>query len=315
MFLIAENSVTTNLSDYLFFQQPEIVYSSVVLFITVGIIFWFFGQQFHRIFLTVLFLGLGILAGWYLAGRYDGDIFLSMFVGALLGAGIGYWFFRIWLALLGSLLIWIVLIGLTSWGFAKPYLQQASQEYENSLQQKGISLIPASTKPAESLFAMSEKPGQAYAELKELLPKLSPREYSSWEQWRDNFGNVFKQIIFYLKIIVPYLTLSIYLLAGISLVIGVILALLRPTFLNIFYTSLLGVLLVCLGIFILLTLKKTEQIGILAAYPWLIGVVPTGMCIAGIFVQYYRLPVEEYEEEQDDEEDEGGGQKSKGKKK
>ncbi len=315
MLPIAENPVMTNLSDYLFFQQPEIIYGSVVLFIAVGILFWLFGNQFHRLFLTVLFLGFGILAGWYLAGIYNVDVFLSMIIGALLGAGLGYWFFRLWLAILGAILIWIVLTAITSWQFAIPYLQLAASEYENSLHQ-GIKLMPDTTSmPGESLTNHSDRPGQAYAIIKELVPKLSPREYKNWQDWRENFLPVLQRIFSQLRVIIPHLMLSTYLLAGIALVIGVVLALLRPTFLNIFYTSLLGVLLICFGIFILLILKKTEQMSILTAYPWIGGLIPALMWIGGMFVQYYRLPEQEEDEEDDDEEEEPAPRKSKGKKK
>ncbi len=300
-------SAGSNLSDYLFFQQPEIVYGTVVISIAVGVLFWIFGNQFHRTFLSVLFLGIGVLAGWKIGIWHDIDIILSMVIGGVLGVGIGYWFYRLWIGLLGAVLIWLVLIALFSWQFAVPYLSEAAQENEQSLVNNGIQLAP-STSPAHvisGIGSQQETPGQAYDKFKNILPKISPREYRNWQEWRNAFPGVFRKILDELQVIIPHLTISILVLGAASLIIGVILAALRPQFLNIIYTSMLGVLLTSFGIFILLALKKTDHLTLIGENIWLVAIVLSAMLLVGVGIQYHLLPpVPEVDDEEDDEDEE-----------
>lgn len=300
-------SAGSNLSDYLFFQQPGIIYGTVVISIAVGILFWIFGNQFHRTFLSVLFLGIGVLAGWQLGIRYDIDIIFSMVLGGLLGVGMGYWFYRLWIGLLGAVLVWSVLTALFTWQFAVPYLSEAAQENRQSLVDNGIQLTPATStaRKIPSIQLRQETPGGAYDKLNTLLPKLSPREYKNWQEWRDSFPEVSEQVVEKLQVIVPHLTLSILVLGAASLIIGVVLSALRPQFLNIIYTSMLGVCLISFGFFTLLVLKQTRYLALIKNNVWLVAILLTVIWVIGTGIQYHLLPpAPEEDDEDEDEEDE-----------
>ena len=116
------------LSDFLFFQQPEVIYGIVIALIAVGAAFWLFGHRLHRILLTVVFLSAGVLTGWYVGPIYGINALLAMGIGGLLGAGVGYWFFTFWLAIFSSGLIFLILFSVYTWQIAVPYLTEAARE-------------------------------------------------------------------------------------------------------------------------------------------------------------------------------------------
>jgi hypothetical protein len=89
----ATQATISGLSDFLIFQQPGVIYGIVIAMIAAGMLFWLFGYQFHRLILTLFFLGAGIWTGWYLGPIYGIHELLAMFIGGVLGAGIATGFF------------------------------------------------------------------------------------------------------------------------------------------------------------------------------------------------------------------------------
>ncbi|NLE28300.1 MAG: hypothetical protein GX629_01360 [Phycisphaerae bacterium] len=320
--LAATQATVTKLSDFLVFQQPGVIYGIVIAMIAAGAMFWLFGFQFHRLVLTLFFLGTGIWIGWYIGPMYGINSLLSMFIGGLLGAGIGYWFFNFWLAIFSSALIFLVLLSLYSWHIAYPYLKNAGQQSQKAMEIEGLKLAPG---PSSSLTTNRSgvevedtkiSDGRAFQELKLLVPKLSRAQYPDWQSWQEEFGPTLWAVWDRLKMIIPRLSVNMMLLAGVALIFGCVLALLRPAFLNIVYTSLFGALLIFGGMSILMTLRNTNHLAWLEGRYWLISVFLVILWIAGAGVQYWLKPAPPAgEEEGEDEEESDEPNKPKGEKK
>ncbi|NLX06718.1 MAG: hypothetical protein GXY33_16390 [Phycisphaerae bacterium] len=305
----------------LFFQQVEVVYAVVALLLTVGVLFWLFGSRFHRLFLTVLFLSVGIVGGWEVANAYAVNVFLGMTIGVALGASLGYWLFRFWLGLFASGLVGLALLIVYWYAWAQPCLAQAARQTQVARVSQGIELNPPATQRATGGISATTEPasastGQAYRNLEVLLPKLAPRAYADWDGWRAGFPETASSILRNLSVIMPRLRFELTIILMAALIVAMLAAFLRPYFLNIVYTSATGSLLVALSVAALLTLKATVQTQWLSVNSW---VVWTGLAVmtgVGIGVQYYLYPPAKPEEPQEEEDEEAPtppkGGKSKG---
>lgn len=295
----------TSLSDLLFIQRPEMLYVLAGVLLVVGLAFWFLGHQIHRIFLTVVLLAIGTLIGWHVPetyGLHGVHAVLAVAVGGLLGAGLGYWLFRLWLGILASALIAGVLLTLFSWSIAVPRLEKAAEDARMSLAKQGLELSPGPSRqkplnlpvPRPSVSQIPDPGsslGRAYQGLQDLVPKLSRAKYPDWQTWQQQFPATARGVWDHLATIIPGLTRDISLIAGIGLIIGLVLAGTHPLFLDIAYTALLGIVLLLVGgVVLLVPLKDTGILGTVAANPWLsLGVVAVSWLI-GVVVQYYMLP-------------------------
>jgi hypothetical protein len=312
------------ISDFLFFQQPGVIYGVVIALIAIGAAFWLFGQKIHRLLVTVVFLGGGILAGWYIGPIYGVNPILAMTIGGLLGIGVGYWFFPLWLAILSSALIFLILLGLYSWQIAVPYLTQAAHDAQRQYLKGEIKLAPGKNEPIAPMqrpigpsaggTAIATPVGTAWQDLQTLVPKLSRARYSDWQSWQKIFLPTLESIWGKLSVIIPRLSLNMILLGGVAFIFGCILVLIRPVFLNIAYTSLLGTLLSFGGIGVLFTLRDTEQLTWLEGQYWILPIVMGVIWMVGIGLQYWMLPAPPPVEESEDDE-EGEAEKPKGDKK
>jgi hypothetical protein len=321
---ISTTQAGVTISDFLFFQQPGVVYTIVISLIAFGAAFWLFGNKFHRMFLTVVFLGGGILAGWYIGPNYGVNTLLALIIGGLLGAGIGYWFFTFWLAIFSSVLIFFILFAVYSWQIAVPYLTSAADDAQQ-MNKNEIRLAPGSKtpqpaiqKPFGSPSALSEHQptpvGNAWQELQTLLPQLSRAKYTDWQSWQNNFVPTVQAVWQRLCVIIPKLSLNMLLISGVAFIFGCILAIMCPVCLNIGYTTLLGTILTASGIGILFTLRDTSHFEMLTGQYWIIPAVIGVIWAIGIILQYWMLPPPPPPpEEENGEGDEG--EKPKGDKK
>jgi MFS family permease len=308
----ATQETVTRLSDFLFFQQPGVIYGIVIAMIAAGVMFWLFGFKLHRLVLSLCFLGAGIWIGWYVGPMYGINALLAMFIGGLLGAGIGYWFFNFWLGIFSSVMIFFILLVLFSWQIAFPYLDQAGKESVKEIRSQGITLAPGAS--GVEVGKREAPMGKAYRELQLLLPKLSRAQYPDWQSWQKAFNPTLLEVWNRLTVIIPRLSMNMLLLAGVAMIFGCVLALLRPGFLNIAYTSLLGSVLIFCGIGVLMTLKNTDQLSWLGGQYWIIAIFPIFLWTIGIGVQYWLKPAPPPAEEEGEEE-EGESDKPKGEKK
>jgi len=305
---VSESAVETTVWDMFFFQQPEFIYSVVIALIAVGVLFWLFGSQFHRLVVTVVALAGGMVVGWYLGDGYGVNIPLAMALGAIIGAGIGYWLFTLWLGLLASGLMSLVLIAVFWCTLATSYLRTAATESQAELSKHGLSLRPAASQPATQACTFAAqtpaKSGEAYRNLQMLLPKLSRANYENWDDWRRHLGQNLKAVFDNLGVIIPPFKLGISVIVCVSLICALLLAFLRTDFLNIVYTSVFGTALICAGVAVLLTLKPTPQTRWFAQNLWLIWPIMLTMTVVGTGLQYYLYPKPEEEAEEETEEPE-----------
>jgi len=306
-----EQGLQTGFSDMLFFQQMEVVYVLVVAMMTAGVLLWLFGGQVHRIVVTVLALAVGIVAGWALSISYGVEVMLGMTAGAVVGATLGYWLFRFWLGVFSSWIICMILVGLYGFVWARPYLQAAARSSRTELVNNGITLlepVPA-TQPDQPTSQMTDTPlvartdGQAYRNLVRVLPRLTRGHYTDWDQWREHFGRTVSVVIDNLSVLVPRLKLELALIAGVSVILGMVLAFLKPDFLNVVYTSAVGTLMTVAGIAILLSVQTTTQSRRFWANRWAFGLAMVLMVLVGAVVQYYLYPRDAEEAEEDEEEE------------
>jgi hypothetical protein len=316
----AQNNVQA-VSDLLFFQQPGILYALVISMIATGAVLWVFGHPMHRMLLTMVFLGIGILVGWKVGMEYQINPLLAIPAGGAAGAAVGYWCFRFWLGILSACLIFFLMTSLYSWQIAVPYLSSAADEFAKQLRDKGIELspgtnsLPLASNPSTIEPSISAPIGQAYKELQHLKPKLLRSNYKDWREWQDNFLPALKETWARLIIIIPHLSLNMILLAAISLIIAGVLAVLRPMFLNIAYTTLTGLLLIAGGIEILLTLKRTEYLDVIKENSLIALGVLSLVWLGGIVLQYSMIPPppppDEESEDATDPPEKSGGKKKK----
>lgn len=309
MLLAATETITPpGLSDMLFFQQTEVVFGLVVVLITAGVLLWLFGSQAHRLVVTVLALAIGIVAGWSLAVASSVNVLLGMTIGAVIGASVGYWLFRFWLGVLSSAVICWVLLSLYGFGWARPYLQDAARQNELELARQGLTLRdgPATqpTAPVPATEAEPQTNGQAYRNLLHLTPRLARGHYDNWEQWRQHFGQTLTAVVDNLALVVPRLKLELGIILVMSAIIGMVLAFLKPDFMNIIYTAAIGTVLTISGMAILLSLETTPQSRWFWGHPWTIAVSMLLMAVVGVVLQYYLYGQATSEEGEEDEEEE-----------
>jgi hypothetical protein len=329
--MTATQAYGTGLSELLFIQRPEMLYIVVGVMAIVGLAFWFLGHQIHRVFIAVLFSALGFYVGWEASGYYGLHglhVALAMLGGGLLGAGLGYWVFRFWLGLFASGLIALLLLGLYSWKMAVPYLAEAAGDSRQALMEHGIDLTPGnkadrpeippagSHRTGPGPQARKSQAGQAYQSVQSLLPKLSRAQYPDWSTWRTRFPDVAGKVLENLQVILPGLKRDFFLVCAVGLVVGLVLAGMRPVFLDIAYTSLLGILLCIGGVILVVTLKDTRKLGWIGDNALVSGGTVTFLWLVGVAVQYYMIPPpppppEESEEEEDAPEKDKGGKKKK----
>ncbi len=320
----------SGLSDLLFVQRPEVFYGVVGAMILVGLTFWILGHQIHQLFLTFMLLGLGLVLG-YRVGTFYGfegtNALLAALAGGLLGAGLGYWLFKFWLGILASGLIALILFGVYSCKIAVPYLSEAARESQTELQHRGLELapgrktlppqkLPIPNKPTAEPQARKSPLGQAYRDLELLLPKLSRAKYPDWTAWRQNLGPVTQAVWEKLLVIMPRLAIDVFLTCGVALIFGFVLVVLRPVFLDIAYTSLLGLGLTLGGIGLILALKSTESLEWVKANFLLVLVLTGALWLVGVGVQFKMIPPPPPpEEEGEGDEDPSEKEKPKGDKK
>ena len=288
----------------MFFQRPEMLYGIVGVMILVGLTFWILGHQIHQLFLTVLFLGLGLFLGYHIGTFYGftgTNALLAALAGGLLGAGLGYWLFKFWLGVLASALIALILFGVYSSKIALPYLAVAAKKSQLELQHGGLELapgrktlplekIPVPNKPAAEPQARKSPVGQAYRDLELLLPKLSRAKYPDWAAWRQNLGPVAQAVWEKLLVIMPRLAIDVFLTCGVALIFGFVLVVLRPVFLDIAYTSLLGLGLALGGIGLLLALKSPETMEWVKDNFLLVLVLMGVLWLVGLGIQFKMIP-------------------------
>ncbi len=316
----------SGLADVLFLKRPEMLYGLVMAMVVLGAAFWILGHQLHRIFLTVVLCGIGLLTGWKAGGLYglEGlNAILAVLVGGLLGAGVGYWLFRFWLGLLASGLITLILLSLYSWKIALPYLTTAASESRTQLMQNGVELAPGTGKNApKQLPILSNQPsgtsqlrhtpmGQAYQELTNLLPRLSRAQYPDWQGWAQNLSPTVHAIQEKMLVIMPRLGIDIFMVGSVALIFGFVLVVVRPVFLDIAYTSFSGILLTIGGIALFLILKDLSKL------EWVQNnaLVSVGLLIAlwlvGVGIQYAMVPAPPPPAEESPEEAEEAPEKDK----
>jgi hypothetical protein len=261
MDLSTTQAVGSGLSDLIFFQRPEIFYGIAGAMILVGVTFWILGHQIHQMFLAAVLLALGLLVGYHLGSYYGFEgtnALLAALAGGLLGAGLGYWLFKFWLGILASALIALILFGMYSWKIALPYLAIAARESQVELQHRGLELAPGQQNPLAGKLPIPVKPGpesqarkspigQAYRDLEILLPKFSGAKYPNSTAWRQNLPSVAQGVWEKMILVIPRLSVDVFLISGVALIFGLVLVVLRPIFLDIAYTSLLGLILTAGG--------------------------------------------------------------------
>lgn len=311
------DTLAAGLLDQLFIRQPEVILVLVIAVMAVGILFWLFGARFHRLVVTVLALSAGMVVGWYLGASHSVNPLLGMVLGAAVGAALGYWLFRVWLGLLASLLILLVLLGFYGSRFVIPRLQAAGQTSRSELGDQGsISLRPP-TPPTDMVPTTNTTRGQAYRNLEELIPWLSPANYDTWDHWRPHFREVLSAVSKNLLFLMPHPKVDLVVILAVSLVAGVVLTIFKPTFLNIVYTSALGATLIVASAIALLTLKQSVQGQWLWDNAWTVWSALLLLTLVGSAVQYAfrEQPVEEEGDPEDVEEDEKPAKAGKSKKK
>ena len=316
----ATESAVSGLADFLFLPRPEVLYLVVVALFVFGVTFWILGHQIHRIFLSVLLLTTGLAVAWQIAIYYELEglhAVLAILAGGLLGTGLGYWFFRFWLGLLASALMAVVLFLLYSGSFALPYLQTAAAESQAQLT-KELKLRPGAHSSVKKIPVSTTAPasvgknllGQAYWDLRAALPRLSRAKYPDWKTWRESFPTVLQTVWTKLLVIIPRLAIDVFLISGVAVIFGFVLTVIRPVFLDIGYTSLLGLMLILSGVLVLLTLNHTEQLQWLGENILITVGVVAGLWLAGVGFQYRMVPPPPPPEDSEDGEE--GGEKDKG---
>lgn len=290
----ARNSPLGDLLDSLVISPATvaIAYAAIIALIAVGVIFWLFGSQLHRLALTVVGLSGGIVVGWQLGSVYDVNIVLAMTVGAAIGTSLGYWLFKFWLGLFTSLLICLVLLGLYHWQIAQPYLRNAENQTKIELAQR-FWTTPTS-KPATD--------GEAYTNLKHHLSRVSPKSWETQQEWREHVGEELSAVTDNLGFLIPHLKIGITFIVFGSLIAGFVLAFLRPDFVNIAYTAAIGALMIWASVAVLLAFRDTAQSDWLWAHSWTIWTALVLMAVVGGAIQYYMYGWGEEEDEEDEEE-------------
>ncbi|MFA5863717.1 MAG: hypothetical protein WC975_03425 [Phycisphaerae bacterium] len=323
-------AVVSGLSDLLFFQRPQVMYGVPVVIMIVGIVFWILGHQIHQLFLTVVLLGAGVYAGWRGGTSYELDginLIGAMTAGGLLGAGIGYWLFRFWLGLLASGLITLILLSLYTGYIALPYLNAAKESAQKELIQNGVELAPGTDSQSRGDIHLPNQPmptqsvgkssiGQAYQNLQVHVPMLSRAKYPDARSWQTNFPKEAQIVWDDLIVIMPRLTIDLLITASVSLIIGFVLVVVAPIFLDIAYTSLLGLLLVAGGVAFLVALKDIERLAWIKENFWVAVGSPAVLWAIGLGIQYKMIPptpppAEEPEGEGENPEKPPGGKKKK----
>jgi len=323
MELTTTQTAMTGLSDMLFLQRPETFYGIIVAMVVVGLTFWILGHQLHRIFLTVLLAGIGALAGWKVGGIYGFEgvnIVLAVVSGAMIGAGVGYWLFRLLLGVFASFLISLILLSLYSGKIALPYLNTAAAESNMTLMHNGIELSPGGKATVKKLPLLNQKPsepqaqnapmGKAYLEIKNnLLPRLSRAQYPHWGSWARNFWPTVQVVREKMLVIMPRLGVDLFMIGAVALIFGFVLVVLRPVFLDIAYTSLAGISLAIGGIMMFLVLKDIATVQWIWTSPLIFAGLLSVLWLIGIGIQYAMVPpppvpVEEGAEEEDGSEKE-----------
>lgn len=312
--MFAQSPSTASLSDMLFLQNVEVIYTAAVVLIigsiTVGVLLWLFGHRAHRLSVTVLAMAGGAVAGWHVGGPDTIGPPLAMAIGAIVAAAVVYWLFPLWLGLVASTVIAAVLLSLYAWQFAIPYLVDAKSTSEETLSVQGLTLPPATdTQPttmrSDNLIRINGDitAGRAYRNLELLLPRLSPASHESWEQWRDQFVETFRAVRENLSRIIPHLTLNVAIIMCVSLIVGLLLAFFKTDLVNMICTSAVGTAMICLAFALLLVIKPSLEVQWLCANAWVIVVLIPAMVVAGSLHQYHSFAEEVGEEDEEDDEE------------
>jgi hypothetical protein len=287
-------------------------YVAITVFIAIGVLFWLFGSKFHRLAVTVMGLGGGMVIGWQLANIYNIDHpLLAMAIGAAIGASLGYWLFKLWLGLFTSALICLTLLALYSWQIAIPYLQDAENQQQIAMtRNRAIGLEEPTSRIGPNRENSKSTPtrttdGQAYSDLKRHLRGLSPRSWQNTQEWRDNFGRETAALVKDMSFIVPHLEIGIAIILLVSLAIGMALVFLKTNFVNIVYTACLGSVMMGSAIAILLVLRSSPQSdwSWLQRRWWTLLIALVLMALVGSVLQFYLYGRTEQQEDDEGEEE------------
>jgi len=324
--LVTAQTNTGGVTDLLIFQQTEALYAAIVALLAVGVLSWLFGSQYHRLALTVVGLAIGIVAGWAADVHFRLNlVFLCIAVGAVVGAGLGYGLFHLWLAILTSVLLFLVFVVVYLAYIGQPYLEAAARESRLALRSQGLALPPAAgtsqpassaTRPGRPAGHAPRSSGETYLRLKAAWPRLLPSNHPDWPTWRAELRTNATETYDDLRRIMPTLWIGLILSAGIAGVCGFVLTFTRTQFVNILYTAAAGSLMIIAALAVLLTLKQTSQVRWLWNNSWAVWVLFGLMTLVGATVQY-RLtpPPEPTNEDEEDDEEPAGKKPGKGKKK
>ncbi len=279
-------------------SEFTISYLVIILGIfTISALLWSNGFKIHRMIITAGFFGVGIILGWLIGMNNGIELLLSMVIGGVLSAGIGYWFFRGWLGVFSGIIFGIIIAMLLSWQFTLPYFRMVTSE---RLVKIGKKQAPT-TKPAKWGKNSNKSITSTYENLNKLISKLNPKGYKSIAEWEANLRSTLNAIVNEIKKTLPHFQLMCIFSLIIGLLIGIVLSVINPVFLNIAYTSLIGTIGIFGGVGILMKIGGAIGKSLYGIKPGIIIGIGGIMWIIGMAIQYYLLPEESEEQEEGEE--------------